>query len=280
MVHVRSLRFLNALIYRLSQWHWLRYTSGGLILLSTLCLWLLLLHWQTEQLAQLTLVQEQAVAAEIESNLNSRIAALERMAQRWEVAGRTPDDQWQADAKAYLQDEPGYGAIAWLDAQNQVRQVVSAANFEPTLLPRILPHHPVVRPIITGLRQTHLSQVTSNLEVAPGVSGFLVLVPLNVKPNHSTDRVTGETPGNTVGHTVGNGSDHQLIPNTQFDGAIVGIFRIDTLIDRMLRQMEQADLKVAIWHEHELVYTQQFDGQSPPDASHQYQVDLKNTEWI
>lgn len=53
---------------------------------------------------------------DIETILEEQFLALERMAQRWVLRGSTPQDEWRADAQAYVQHEENYIAIEVLHA--------------------------------------------------------------------------------------------------------------------------------------------------------------------
>lgn len=61
----------------------------------------------------------------IASRLDTRIKALERMARRWNVRGGIPQPEWEADAKAYINDYTGIQTLAWADSSLSIKWVVS-----------------------------------------------------------------------------------------------------------------------------------------------------------
>ncbi|MCZ7563784.1 MAG: PAS domain S-box protein [Burkholderiales bacterium] len=56
--------------------------------------------------------------------MDSRILALVRMARRWEMRGRPPPPEWEADANLYLSHDAGYVAIARVEPDLRVSLIV------------------------------------------------------------------------------------------------------------------------------------------------------------
>ena len=52
----------------------------------------------------------------IETETQNKLKALQRLAQRWDAANRTPEDQWRQDAANYVTQLGGLQALAWVDA--------------------------------------------------------------------------------------------------------------------------------------------------------------------
>ncbi len=55
--------------------------------------------------------------------IEDKLTALKRMAQRWIVAGGTPYKVWQSDAQNYIKQMSGLKAIEWVDAGYRIRWV-------------------------------------------------------------------------------------------------------------------------------------------------------------
>src|SRR5262245_47667247 len=95
--------------------HWLSLliaVSGAVV---TLLLWRMV-GAQEQAYVQQTIHQQllntrKFLAAELET----RLLALVRMANRWEHSGQPREDAWEADANLYLQHYQGSYAIGWVD---------------------------------------------------------------------------------------------------------------------------------------------------------------------
>jgi sensor domain CHASE-containing protein len=59
----------------------------------------------------------------IRQDIDNRLSALDRLAQRWTAVGGTPRHVWDADAARYVTDMPGFQAIEWADATLHVRWI-------------------------------------------------------------------------------------------------------------------------------------------------------------
>lgn len=96
-------------------------------------------------------------------DLDQRMSALRRLADRWSSNQGTSRSTWEADVAHYLSDQPGYHAIEWVDASLQERWTMSSSRHAEQLadndlslldiqqLIRILPVEPVaaISPPIT-----------------------------------------------------------------------------------------------------------------------------------
>ncbi|CAN5345261.1 hypothetical protein BH24PSE2_BH24PSE2_11400 [soil metagenome] len=75
----------------------------------------------------------------VQSLIDDRVRALERMAARWNTDARTSRSDWAADAAEYLSDYAGYKAVGWADKRGRVRWEMTASNeaaglgFVPTI---------------------------------------------------------------------------------------------------------------------------------------------------
>jgi len=103
---------------------WPAAAAGIAVGTSTIMLWIAL---NAEQ--QITFQAKLAlIAGDVRENaaiqLEGPLRALNRMKLRWQKHGGTPREEWEADAKAYLADEPVFAAIEWVDPQLIVRWCV------------------------------------------------------------------------------------------------------------------------------------------------------------
>ncbi|AXS39514.1 ATP-binding protein [Breoghania sp. L-A4] len=81
------------------------------------------------------LVQSEARqhAALIAADVDSRLPALQRIVNRWQVRGGTPKAEFTADAGDYIADMPGFQAIGWTDDSLHVRWIVPTKGNEQVL---------------------------------------------------------------------------------------------------------------------------------------------------
>ncbi|MBN3879104.1 MULTISPECIES: PAS domain S-box protein [unclassified Nostoc] len=194
---------------------------GIITSIVVLLLWQNLLIYQHTEITHLIAQEATAVKTGLSSRLDRRILALERMAKRWEVSGGTLRPVWEVDAATYLKDIKGYQAIEWVDSTAHVRWIAPLKGNESTLNLDLSQSAQRRTALLTArnLRQTTL---TRTLELTQGGKGFLVCVPLYV----------GE----------------------RFDGYLVGVFQIQSLLDRILPEQVIQNYQIAIFDEDELIY--------------------------
>ncbi len=150
------------------------------------------------QIKQIILTKIVAVESEIIGQFEHRILALERMAKRWEVEGGTPKLEWEADAKAYVSHQKGYQAIEWVDSSYHVRWVVPKQGNEAAINLN-LGFESRRREALEAARSRRRVTITRPIDLVQGDKGFLAYFPLFVEQ--------------------------------EFDGFILGVFKIQTLLD-------------------------------------------------
>lgn len=130
----------------------------------------------------------------LNSQVNDRLLALKRMAQRWDSAGGTPQPLWQADARNYIKQLGGLKTLEWVDASHHIRWVEPwTANQHVVGLNVLIdgagtgaPNHTPNKDAVT---------VTPPLDLAQGYTAFLAYQPLSAEE--------------------------------RFDGFLVGVFAVD-----------------------------------------------------
>ncbi len=121
--------------------------------------------------------QAVSVRAEFTREIEVRVLALERMAQRWAVRGGTPRAEWQADAAAHIADRPGCRALAWVDADGIARWIEplepykSGVGFD-------LNSEPIRREAMRRARITIEPAISAPVELFRGGIGLLVFAPI------------------------------------------------------------------------------------------------------
>ncbi|MHC5768572.1 MAG: PAS domain S-box protein [Nostoc sp.] len=214
--HARQSRFCQQNIGRS-----LPVAIGIIISIVVLLLWQNLLIYQHTEITHLIAQEATAVKTGLSSRLDRRILALERMAKRWEVSGGTLRPVWEVDAATYLKDIKGYQAIEWVDSTAHVRWIAPLKGNE-SALNLDLSQSTQPRTALLTARNIRQTTLTRTLELTQGGKGFLVCVPLYV----------GE----------------------RFDGYLVGVFQIQSLLDRILPKQVTQNYEIAIFDEDELIY--------------------------
>ena len=105
---LRQLKFLPLLV-------------GAGILIFTLFLWNAIRDSRTKNTRAMMTMQAIHVKQEIAARLEFEMYAISAMAQRWEVRGGTPEIEWEADAKSFMDYYPNFTALQWVDADLNVQ---------------------------------------------------------------------------------------------------------------------------------------------------------------
>lgn len=223
---------------------WLPVLVSTIILIMTLWLWQgLLLQQQVHMQANVELAGK-TVSKEITTGIQTRILALRRMAERWEVVNGTTYKDWVADATNYSKDYPGFKALEWVDESYHVRWVVPRAGNE--LAENIDAARGQNRwyALQTALK-SRKPTITSTVNLAQGGKGFLVYVPL-------------------------------YINESKFNGFIVGVFDTHSLIDGILDQNLKQQYALAIFDDGEEIYTTEHSYRHTTNST---AIDIEDVIW-
>lgn len=178
--------------------------SIGVLLLSllfTISLWQTLNEENTDSTKIALQKETHLIRTDIEKYVQTYIHALHRMAQRWERAGGTNIQNWQADANNYVNENSGLRTIEWVDKTYHVRWIEPLAGNEKALNLNII-FNEQRKQILTGASRRKAITLTPPLDLVQGYKAFIVYIPVYV--------------------------------NDVFDGFIVGIFDIRILLDNFL----------------------------------------------
>ncbi len=103
----------------------------GVFLLGCLCtglLWKALDDRRSDFAWQKLSIEQLHIKRQVESALDTRLKALERMARRWAMQGGIAEEIWSADARLYVTDFQDLVALNWLDSDYILRGVESSRS--------------------------------------------------------------------------------------------------------------------------------------------------------
>lgn len=149
-----------------------------------------------------TIISEEAKKIEqlITTQTEGKLLALRRMGQRWEVAGRTPQDQWQADALNYTNHLTGLKAVEWVDSTFHVRWVEPLKGNEMAVGLNVV-FDKQREEALKGAAERYAITITPPLDLVQGYKAFIAYSPIRVRD--------------------------------EFDGFMVGIFSIEEYIGQL-----------------------------------------------
>ena len=184
---------------------------------------------------------------EILRNVENRVRSLERMTSRWKEQGGTPMDEWRADARRYLREQPGLKAVEWVDSSYYIRRVEPLAGNERALGLNIKFNEERER-ALTGAAESDSITITQPLDLVQGYKGFITYSPLG----------TGDA----------------------FDGFIVGVFGVEELMAAALHFAESDDFAISLSAEGKDFY-RSANYKTPDDdyAVYQETIPLYDKEW-
>jgi PAS domain S-box-containing protein len=125
-------------------------------------------------------VQALDLASHFDADLRNRIPALRRMAERWEMRGGTPKNEFLSDAEAYISDLPGFQALEWVDADYVVRWVAPLAGNERALNFKLASEHKRLI-ALEKAKSLETPTATAPVDLVQGGRGFLMYFPIYVR---------------------------------------------------------------------------------------------------
>ena len=169
---------------------------------------------QEKKLLQTVINEEiEAITKTIYNNMNSTVVALQRMAQRWEISGGTPLDQWHADAKHYVEDFEALTTVEWVDNTYHVRLIEPLEGNEKAMGLNIA-FDEERKKVLKDAAKKHSITLTPPLDLVQGYRAVITYVPIHTKEH--------------------------------FDGFMVGIYNADTLLKDLFpdEQLKLLNIKI------------------------------------
>jgi PAS domain S-box-containing protein len=217
---------------------WLSLLVGFLVSIITLLLWRSLIEQQSADIQQQVELTTINTSELISQQIETRIQALTRMAERYSVRDGTPIAEWEADARNYVEDYPGYQAIALVDSNFKMQGVVSLAGNE--VIEKLnLGTLAQKRTALEAARFRKILNITHTISLAQDGKGFLVYVPIFLDNFELTSAFNIQNPELT---------------QKSLSGFIVGVFRTKPLVDRTLINNVTQKYAIAIFEGKEEIY--------------------------
>ncbi|MCA9130583.1 MAG: PAS domain S-box protein [Planctomycetales bacterium] len=196
--------------------------TGVVTAIAVISVWFALNNQAQKHIDAVTEYASWNIEMLIREDLDHRLSALDRFARRWTEVGGTPRSRWEADAAAYIADIPGFQAIAWADATLHIRWIVPLAGNEAAQDMNIGVVE-AAHPALDAARETGTATLTQPFDIALGGFG-----------------VTAYTP---------------VLRGDQFDGVIVGVFRLESWLTEVFKNSPYAQHRIRILLDGDEFYT-------------------------
>lgn len=201
-----------------------------------------ILNQEQEFIRASTQKETQLIKQTIVQQMNSKMMALERMAQRWGKLSHKNKDLWHADARNIIAHEAGLRTIEWADSTYHIKWIEPLKGNEQALGLNIL-FTEERKKMLEKAKNEDRPTITEPLDLVQGYRGFLSYFP--------------------------------VYKNDKFDGFIVGIFDLNQLLKEALPQQQHSDFLLTIYSEkNKLLYD------SHPKQNWRKPLTLKLTEHI
>ncbi len=202
---------------------WLPVPVAVATLTASLILWQALLAERDSMMRAKAELIAKDIQNDVVTRMDGPLRALERMKQRWDINGGTPQAAWEDDANNYLADEKIFVAIEWADASLHVRWIVpktdaqAVVGLDLTGGTRWNGTEPLMK-----ARENRTMYLSPSLPLKQGGDGFLAFFP--------------------------------LYPDGEFDGFLIGVFRLNTIMESILSGRGFPDHEVSVFEDETLIY--------------------------
>ncbi|WVM89751.1 CHASE domain-containing protein [Halopseudomonas pachastrellae] len=205
-----------------------------ILALALYLLWQALLNAEQEQARARLQLEADALAHQIQTRFEQQAATLVRLAERW-PQHRENRDLWTANAAQLLRDYDNFQAIEWLDASFRMRWIEPLRGNEAAIGLTYKPTHPNY-PFLLAARDSGQPRLSNSFELVQGGLGLAYYIPLH--------RISGDV--------------------RRFDGFLLGIFRVEVLINDLLSELQAADRSLRFEENGKALYRAESDDQAAP----------------
>ena len=194
---------------------------GAVLSGLTIFAWRSLLRENERQIKQHVQTELMLLENLITNDLKDNFSALERMAKRWDIREETKQKEWEADAKALLENFSAYQSLEWLDSTYTIRWIVPLKNNEIFLNQTLSPAEQKPLKLITAQKYRR-TIFKPRLERSPNAQIF--------------------------------STDVSLFPNNRFDGFIRGKFDLTKFLDQLWQESGNQLFGVQLTDDQGLLY--------------------------
>lgn len=156
-------------------------------------------------------LESDALAHQIETHFQHQTDTLVRLAKRWPLH-RNRRDLWTNDVEQLLLDYNSFQAIEWLDSHYHMQWIEPLAGNEAVVGFIYHPSHPNY-PLLLRTRDSGKPHLSNSFSLAQGGLGLAYYVP-------------------------------QYLQNGEFDGFLLGIFRVEVLLNDLIHHLRSTHLNL------------------------------------
>jgi signal transduction histidine kinase len=189
----------------------------------TLGIWARLQVFDERIVQEVVSVAADHAQAEIEGRIDARLDALRRLADLWVRFGPLEREQWELHAQMIHDDFSGFQAIEWIDRDFVVRWISplsgneAAQGLDITFESRR-------KAAVEAARDIRRPSVSRTIELVQGGTGFLAYFP--------------------------------LYRNDEFEGFIVGVFRVFELVDQTIPGDAPKEFTISVFDQGEQIFAE------------------------
>lgn len=226
---------------------WLPITAFLFVATITLFVWDAIHQNERVHIQRATRNTLESLKSEIFSDMESRVLAIHRMAERWNIYGVPTKAQWEANAKLFLRHFPGIQAIQWVDPSFRIRWVIpfeANQHLQNLDLGKFEAH----RRALETARDKRRSIISKTIELTRGGKGFYIYSPVFYKK--------------------------------EFHGFMVGVFRTQKLFAIMLANMAPKYSIQVFDDQDQLLFERASEDQTLyPKWSRETTIELRGITW-
>ncbi len=216
--------------------------AASVILTATLYLWCAVKAAELQHVTRSADLTAAHVGSVLNSQVETRVLELVRMGRRSELDTAITRREWEADARLFLQHHSSYHSLVWLQPSLETRWSVARSPRSPG--PDFADEAP--RATLNRARATGSVAASHPVHLPGGRNVLLIVVPLS--------------------------------PGEAFEGYIVGVLALDSLLGPIVEDLDPAAYSIAISSGGEKVYSRHPGPalEVPPSTA---AVDLWGTTW-
>ncbi len=175
---------------RLGHRSWLPVLLGALGVVFSLYLSEVLVGREEEQIGRITQTAAIHIHRQIESELEGRMLAIDRISERWATNGTPTKTSWDAEAKLYVRHYPGIQAVVWADPSFRIRWVIPF-EYNQTMLDDALNKNPGLQKSLEAARDRNRPVITETIDLPRGGKSFHVYSPIYLNRSNEFHGYTG-----------------------------------------------------------------------------------------